>query len=177
MIPVIDWSAIVFILAAIGLCIFMLVVPRLLGGTSKGFQKQENFESGVVSVGSARIRLSAKFYIVAIFFVIFDLEALYLYTYAVSVKEAGWLGFWTVVLFVVELLIGLYYLLKLGALNWSPADKKPKPKRLAAAPVGFHLADITRFNGVEELEVDPTGKIPAQLSGAMNQNPNNNAVK
>ncbi len=100
MIPVIDWSAIVFILAAIGLCIFMLVVPRLLGGTSKGFQKQENFESGVVSAGSARIRLSAKFYIVAIFFVIFDLEALYLYTYAVSVKEAGWLGFWTVVLFV-----------------------------------------------------------------------------
>ena len=177
MIPVIDWSAIVFILAAIGLCIFMLVVPRLLGGTSKGFQKQENFESGVVSAGSARIRLSAKFYIVAIFFVIFDLEALYLYTYAVSVKEAGWLGFWTVVLFVVELLIGLYYLLKLGALNWSPADKKPKPKRLAAAPTGFNLADITRFNGIEELEVDPTGKIPAQLSGAMNQNPNNNAIK
>lgn len=105
MIPVIDWSAIVFILAAIGLCIFMLVVPRLLGGTSKGFQKQENFESGVVSAGSARIRLSAKFYIVAIFFIIFDLEALYLYTYAVSVREAGWLGFWTAVLFVVELLI------------------------------------------------------------------------
>lgn len=177
MIPVIDWSAIVFILAAIGLCIFMLVVPRLLGGTSKGFQKQENFESGVVSAGSARIRLSAKFYIVAIFFIIFDLEALYLYTYAVSVKEAGWLGFWTVVLFVVELLIGLYYLLKLGALNWSPADKKPKPKRLAAEPAGFNLADITRFNGVEELEIDPTGKIPAQLSGAMNQNPNNNAIK
>lgn len=177
MIPVIDWSAIVFILAAIGLCIFMLVVPRLLGGTSKGFQKQENFESGVVSAGSARIRLSAKFYIVAIFFVIFDLEALYLYTYAVSVKEAGWLGFWTVVLFVVELLIGLYYLLKLGALNWSPADKKPKPKRLAASPAGFNLADITRFNGIEELEIDPTGKIPAQLSGAMNQNPNNNAIK
>ena len=177
MIPVIDWSAIVFILAAIGLCIFMLVVPRLLGGTSKGFQKQENFESGVVSAGSARIRLSAKFYIVAIFFVIFDLEALYLYTYAVSVREAGWLGFWTAVLFVVELLIGLYYLLKLGALNWSHADKKPKPKRLAAPPAGFNLADITRFNGVEELEIDPTGKIPAQLSGAMNQNPNHNAVK
>jgi NADH-quinone oxidoreductase subunit A len=48
---------------------------------------------------------------------------------------------------------------------------------LAAAPAGFNLADITRFNGIEELEVDPTGKIPAQLSGAMNQNPNNNAIK
>ena len=89
MIPVIDWSAIVFILAAIGLCIFMLVVPRLLGGTSKGFQKQEIFESGVVSAGSARIRLSAKFYIVAIFFVIFDLEALYLYGIGQRSRLAG----------------------------------------------------------------------------------------
>lgn len=175
MIPVIDWSAIVFILAAIGLCIFMLVVPRLLGGTSKGFQKQENFESGVVSAGSAKIRLSAKFYIVAIFFVIFDLEVLYLYAYAVSVREAGWLGFTAAAIFIAILFVGLVYEMRLGAMNWSPADKKPKPKRLAAAPAGFNLADITRFNGVEELEIDPTGKIPAQLSGAMNQN--NNAIK
>ena len=65
--------------------------------------------------------------------------------------------------------------MRLGAMNWAPADKKPKPKRLAAAPAGFNLADITRFNGVEELEIDPTGKIPAQLSGAMKQN--NNAIK
>ncbi len=160
-----DWSAIVFLLAGFGLCLFMLLVPRLLGGTSKGFQKEENFESGVVGVGTARIRLSAKFYVVAIFFVIFDLEALYLYTYAVSVKEAGWLGFATIVVFVLELLVGLYYLLKLGALNWSPIDKKPKTPRLSAKPVGFNLADITKFNGIDELETDPTGKVPAQSSG------------
>ncbi|MCG8147207.1 NADH-quinone oxidoreductase subunit A [Moraxella sp. PS-22] len=175
--PVIDWSAIVFILAAIGLCIFMLVVPRLLGGTSKGFQKQETFEAGVVSAGSARIRLSAKFYLVAIFFVIFDLEAVFLYAYAVSVREVNWLGFTAAAIFIAILFVGLVYEMRLGAMNWSPADKKPKPKRLAAAPAGFNLADITRFNGVEELEIDPTGKIPAQLSGAMNQNPNNNAIK
>ena len=179
MIPVIDWSAIVFILAAIGLCIFMLVVPRLLGGTSKGFQKQETFEAGVVSAGSARIRLSAKFYLVAIFFVIFDLEALFLYAYAVSVREVNWLGFTAAAIFIAILFVGLVYEMRLGAMNWSPADKKPKPKRLAAPPAGFNLADITRFNGVEELEIDPTGKIPAQLSGAMKQNPNpnNNAIK
>lgn len=177
MIPVIDWSAIVFILAAIGLCIFMLVVPRLLGGTSKGFQKQETFEAGVVSAGSARIRLSAKFYLVAIFFVIFDLEAVFLYAYAVSVREVNWLGFTAAAIFIAILFVGLVYEMRLGAMNWSPADKKPKPKRLAAAPAGFNLADITRFNGIEELEVDPTGKIPAQLSGAMKQNPNNNAIK
>lgn len=163
-----NWSAIAFILAAIGLVIFMLVVPRLLGGRSQGSQKEEIFEAGVVGSGNARIRLSAKFYLVAIFFVIFDLEALYLYAYAVSVRETGWLGFATAATFIIDLLIGLVYALSLGALNWSPADKLRKKARLYAAPAGFNLADITQFDGVDELMVDPTGKIPAQSSGQIN---------
>lgn len=163
-----NWSAIVFILAAIGLVVFMLTVPRLLGGRSQGMQKEEIFESGVVSAGNARIRLSAKFYLVAIFFVIFDLEALYLYAYSVSVREVGWLGFATVTVFVVELLIGLYYALSLEALNWAPADKRYKKPRLTQAPANFSLADITKFNGIDELHTDPTGKVPAQSSGQIN---------
>lgn len=163
-----NWSALAFILAAIGLVIFMLVVPRLLGGRSQGQQKEEVFESGVVGAGNARIRLSAKFYLVAIFFVIFDLEALYLYAYAVSVREVGWAGFITVTTFVVDLLVGLYYALSIGALNWAPADKRRKKQRLHAAPAGFSLADITKFNGIDELHTDPTGKVPAQSSGQIN---------
>lgn len=163
-----NWSAIAFILAAIGLVVFMLVVPRLLGGRSQGTQKEEIFEAGVVGAGNARIRLSAKFYLVAIFFVIFDLEALYLYAYAVSVRETGWLGYATAATFIVDLLIGLVYALSLGALNWAPADKRRKQARLYAAPAGFNLADITKFDGVDELMVDPTGKIPAQSSGQIN---------
>ena len=161
-------SAIAFILAAIGLVVFMLVVPRLLGGRSHGSQKEEIFEAGVVGSGNARIRLSAKFYLVAIFFVIFDLEALYLYAYAVSVREAGWLGFAAVAIFITILIIGLVYELSLGAMNWAPADKLRKKARLYAAPAGFSLADITKFDGVDELMVDPTGKIPAQSSGQIN---------
>ena len=163
-----NWSALAFIVAAIGLVIFMLVVPRLLGGRSQGQQKEEIFESGVVGAGNARIRLSAKFYLVAIFFVIFDLEALYLYAYAVSVREVGWAGFITVTTFVVDLLVGLYYALSIGALNWAPADKRRKKQRLDAAPAGFSLADITKFNGIDELHTDPTGKVPAQSSGQIN---------
>ncbi|KAA0914015.1 NADH-quinone oxidoreductase subunit A [Psychrobacter sp. ANT_WB68] len=163
-----NWSAIAFILAAIGLVVFMLVVPRLLGGRSQGTQKEEVFEAGVVGAGNARIRLSAKFYLVAIFFVIFDLEALYLYAYAVSVREAGWLGFAAAAIFITILIIGLVYELSLGAMNWAPADKRRKQPRLHAAPAGFNLADITRFDGVDELMVDPTGKIPAQSSGQIN---------
>ncbi len=163
-----NWSAIAFILAAIGLVVFMLVVPRLLGGRSQGSQKEEIFEAGVVGSGNARIRLSAKFYLVAIFFVIFDLEALYLYAYAVSVREAGWLGFAAAATFITILIIGLIYELSLGAMNWAPADKLRKKVRLHAAPAGFNLADITKFDGAHELMVDPTGKVPAQSSGQIN---------
>ncbi|GAF53843.1 LOW QUALITY PROTEIN: NADH ubiquinone oxidoreductase chain A [Psychrobacter sp. JCM 18900] len=163
-----NWSAIAFILAAIGLVVFMLVVPRLLGGRSQGSQKEEVFEAGVVGSGTARIRLSAKFYLVAIFFVIFDLEALYLYAYAVSVREAGWLGFAAAGTFITILIIGLIYELSLGAMNWAPADKLRKKARLYAALAGFNLADITKFDGAHELMVDPTGKVPAQSSGQIN---------
>lgn len=163
-----NWSALAFILAAIGLVVFMLVVPRLLGGRSQGTEKEEVFESGVVGAGNARIRMSAKFYLVAIFFVIFDLEALYLYAYSVSVREVGWIGFATAAVFIGILFVGLVYELKLGAMNWAPADKRRKKERLTQAPAGFDLASITQFNGIDELHTDPTGKVPAQSSGQVN---------
>lgn len=87
-----EWAIIAFVIGVTFLCVFMLTVPLLLGGKSWGRAKQEQFESGVVGAGGARIRLSAKFYLVAIFFVVFDLEALYLYAWATSVREVGWVG-------------------------------------------------------------------------------------
>ncbi len=163
-----NWSAIAFLLAAAGLVVFMLVVPRLLGGRSSGSQKQEIFEAGVVSAGSARIRLSAKFYLVAIFFVIFDLEALFLYAYAVSVREVNWLGFTAAAIFIAILFVGLVYEMRLGAMNWAPADKRKKKPRILSRPENFDLAAITAFNGIDELHTDPTGKVPAQSSGRIN---------
>lgn len=160
-----EWSAIVYLLASLGLVVFMLVVPRLLGGRSSGSQKQENFEAGVVSAGTARIRLSAKFYLVAIFFVIFDLEALYLYAYAVSVREVGWAGFASAFVFIAILFVGLVYEMHLGAMNWAPADKRIKKKRILSRPADFDLTAITAFHGIDELHTDPTGKVPAQSSG------------
>lgn len=140
--------------------------PITLGGKSWGRAKQEQFESGVVGAGGARIRLSAKFYLVAIFFVVFDLEALYLYAWANSVREVGWVGFTTAAVFILVLLVGLVYELSTGALNWSPSDKRKaagiKPK--VGSP-NMNIAEITRFNSIEELVMDPTGQIPAQSSG------------
>lgn len=161
-----DWAIIAFVIGVTFLCVFMLTVPLLLGGKSWGRAKQEQFESGVVSAGGARIRLSAKFYLVAIFFVVFDLEALYLYAWATSVREVGWFGFSAAAVFILVLLVGLIYELSTGALNWSPSDKRKiagiKPK--IGSP-NMDLAEITRFNSIEELVTDPIGTIPAQSSG------------
>ncbi len=157
---------IAFVIGVTFLCVFMLTVPLLLGGKSWGRAKQEQFESGVVSAGGARIRLSAKFYLVAIFFVVFDLEALYLYAWSTSVREVGWLGYTTVVIFVVDLLIALVYAFSVGALSWAPADRrKLAGEKVKVGSPTMNIAEITRFNSIEELVTDPTGQIPAQSSG------------
>jgi len=77
------------------------------------------YESGIVSEGSARVRLSARFYLVAMFFVVFDLEAVFLFAWAVAAREAGWAGYWEVVIFIGVLLVALIYLWGVGALDWA----------------------------------------------------------
>jgi NADH-quinone oxidoreductase subunit A len=116
-------GGVVFLLA------FMLGIPWLLGGRAWGRAKNEPFESGVVSQGGARMRLSAKFYLVAVFFVIFDVEALYLFAWSVSVRESGWVGFAEAVTFIVILLSGLVYLWRIGALDWAPEQLRRRRER------------------------------------------------
>ncbi|WOE32845.1 MULTISPECIES: NADH-quinone oxidoreductase subunit A [unclassified Acinetobacter] len=173
-----DWAIIAFVIGVTFLCVFMLTVPLLLGGKSWGRAKQEQFESGVVSAGGARIRLSAKFYLVAIFFVVFDLEALYLYAWSTSVREVGWIGFTTAAVFILVLLIGLIYELSTGALNWSPSDKRKAAgiKAKVGSP-NMNIAEITRFNSIEELVTDPTGQIPAQSSGRVKKSATSSSEK
>ena len=172
-----DWSLVAFVIGVVFLCVFMLTVPQLLGGRTKGRAKNEPFESGVVGVGVARMRLSAKFYLVGMFFVIFDVEALFLYAWAVSVRESGWMGFIEMTVFILVLLAGLIYIWRIGGLDWAPETNIINTKREQAARSGspfggtLDLAEVTRFTGIDELERDPTGKIPAQLSGRMNQSP------
>jgi NADH-quinone oxidoreductase subunit A len=102
----------------------MLLGAWFLGGRAKGRHKNTPFESGIDSVGTARLRLSAKFYLVAMFFVIFDVEALYLYAWSVSIRESGWVGFVEAAIFILVLLAGLVYLVRIGALDWTPARSR-----------------------------------------------------
>ena len=124
------WSFAAYVLGVLFICAFMLAIPVWLGGKARGRAKNEPFESGVVSAGGARMRFSAKFYLTAMFFVIFDVEALFLYAWSVSVRENGWLGFIEASVFIVVLLIGLLYIWRAGALDWAPQSRRKKNKNL-----------------------------------------------
>lgn len=126
------WSFGIFLLGIVGMCCFMLFVPYFLGGRDWGRAKNDPFESGIVSQGGARIRVSSKFYLVAMFFVIFDVEALFLYAWAVSIRDVGWLGFIEAAIFIFVLLAGLFYLWRVGALDWAPEARRKRASRLAA---------------------------------------------
>ena len=124
------WAFAIYVIGAICICLGMIGLASLLGGRAYGRAKNKPFESGIESVGNARLRFSAKFYLVAMFFVIFDVEALYLFAWSVSVRESGWVGFIETTIFITLLLVGLVYLWRIGALDWAPKkrtqlDKKP----------------------------------------------------
>ena len=127
-----NWGFAFFLLGVFGLIGFMLGVSSLLGSKAFGRSKNEPFESGMLPTGGARLRLSAKFYLIAMFFVIFDVEALFLYAWAVSVRETGWTGFIEVSIFIGVLLAGLVYIWRIGALEWAPAQRKRRAEREAA---------------------------------------------
>lgn len=132
------WALAIFLIGVVGMCAFMLFVPVWLGGRTSGRAKGEHFESGVVGRGTARLRFSAKFYLVAMFFVIFDVEALFLYAWAVSAKESGWLGFAEVTFFIVVLLVGLVYLWRLGALEWAPEARRRRAQQQKSESAGIY---------------------------------------
>ena len=84
----------------------------------------EPFESGIVATGTARYRISAKFYLVAMMFVIFDLEAVFVFAWAVAARESGWPGYIEIMIFILILLAGLVYLWRIGALEWGPGTAR-----------------------------------------------------
>ena len=103
---------------AIGFVALMMGLTHLLGPKRKTADKLENFESGIEAVGNARQPMAVKYFLVAILFVLFDVEVIFCYPYAVNFRELGWSGFGAVAMFVGFFLIGFYYIIKKGALTW-----------------------------------------------------------
>ena len=103
---------------AIGLIATIIVGSNALGPKRATADKLQNFESGIQIRGNARQPMAVKYFLVAILFVLFDVEVIFFYPYAVNFRELGWSGFMAVVMFVSLFVAGLVYIFKKGALKW-----------------------------------------------------------
>ncbi|HRN92388.1 MAG TPA: NADH-quinone oxidoreductase subunit A [Ferruginibacter sp.] len=106
------------LLFAGGLITMLLLLSNFLGPKRKGTDKLQNFESGIAITGNARQPVSIKYFLVAILFVLFDVEVIFFYPYAVNFRELGWEGFAAVGMFVSLFLSGFIYIYKKGGLKW-----------------------------------------------------------
>lgn len=105
-------------LLALGFITLTMVATHVLGPKRKTKTKLESFESGINPIGNARIPFNIRYFLVAILFVLFDVEVIFMYPWAVNFKELDMLGLVEMILFIVTLMIGFYYIVKKGALTW-----------------------------------------------------------
>lgn len=112
------WPLAVYAVIIGMLVVAMLGLSYVLGQRHQDRATGSPYESGILSEGSARVRFPAKFYLVAMFFVIFDLEAVFIFGWAIAVRETGWAGYAEILLFIMVLLATLAYLWRVGALDW-----------------------------------------------------------
>lgn len=111
-------AVVVFFMASLAIVTGMIGLSALLGQRHKERLTDDPYEAGMVPTGSARIRFDVKFYRIAMFFVIFDLEAVFVYLWAVSARQLGWAGYVEICVFISLLLLALVYLWRVGALDW-----------------------------------------------------------
>ncbi|MFN7115889.1 MAG: NADH-quinone oxidoreductase subunit A [Saprospiraceae bacterium] len=109
--------AMMFVLAT-GFVGFTMFITHLLGPKKKSSVKDETFECGVEVQGNARVPFSVKHFLVAILFVLFDVEVIFMYPWAVNFKELGATGLFGMLTFMAVLLVGFFYILRKGALQW-----------------------------------------------------------
>ncbi|WP_118949770.1 NADH-quinone oxidoreductase subunit A [Taibaiella helva] len=106
------------LLIAIGFVAIMMIASHLLGPKRRTSDKLINFESGIPSIGNARQPMAVKYFLVAILFVLFDVEVIFFYPYAVNFRALGTEGFYAVLMFVAFFFCGFFYIIKKGALKW-----------------------------------------------------------
>jgi NADH-quinone oxidoreductase subunit A len=130
------WPAVLYAVLVVLLAAAILIVSSLLGQRSRSPDRTIPYESGIRPAGPLPRRLSIEFYQVALFFVVFDLEAVFIFAWAVNARRLGWAGYAEVVVFVVVLLAGLVYLWKVGALDWGSSGRRRALGRAAKTTAG-----------------------------------------
>lgn len=112
------WPVLVYGAMVIALVAAIVSVSHFLGERHRAPGRDRPYESGIEPTGSARVRYGARYYLVGVFFILFDVEAAILFTWAVAFREVGWAGYAAATLFIVTLAVGLVYVWKLGGLDW-----------------------------------------------------------
>jgi NADH-quinone oxidoreductase subunit A len=107
-----------YLLLTIALVAFLLGITHVLGERHSQPGTGDPYESGVLPTGSARVRFPADFYLIAMFFVVFDAASIFLFAWAVAARELGWAGFAAMLAFLLETLAALLYLVRTGAFDW-----------------------------------------------------------
>ena len=113
------------IIVALGFVVLVMVLTHIIGGKRKrirSIRKEENFECGIEVKGNARFPFSVKYFLIAILFVLFDVEVVFFYPWALNFTALSWAGFFEMLLFIAFFLVGFYYIVKKGALEWSKEE-------------------------------------------------------
>jgi NADH-quinone oxidoreductase subunit A len=118
------WPILVYGAIVLSLVFAMLGLSFVLGQRHKERATNEPYEGGILSTGSARLRFSAQFYLIAMLFVIFDVETIFIVSWAIAFRELGWYGYAGVMVFVILLFVVLIYEWRNGALDFGPDGKK-----------------------------------------------------
>jgi NADH-quinone oxidoreductase subunit A len=118
------WPLLMYAAIVLSLALAMLGISYVLGQRHKERATQEPYEGGILSTGSARIRFSAQFYMIAMLFVIFDVETIFIVSWAIAFRELGWYGYAGVLIFIILLVVVLIYEWRNGALDFGPDGKK-----------------------------------------------------
>jgi NADH-quinone oxidoreductase subunit A len=118
------WPLLLYGLIVLSLVGAMLGISYVLGQRHKDRATHEPYEGGILSSGSARMRFSSQFYLVAMLFVIFDVETIFLFSWAIAFRELGWYGYLGMIVFLILLVVVLIYEWRAGALDFGPDGKK-----------------------------------------------------
>ncbi len=118
------WPLVVYTLGVFALVGIMIGLSYLLGQRHKERATGEYYESGILHTGTSQIRFTAHYYLIALFFIIFDLEAAFIIAWAIAFKDLGWLGFWGIFIFIAVLMVVLVYEWRIGALNYAANGKE-----------------------------------------------------
>jgi len=120
------WPMLVYLVAVVLVAAALIATSYVLGERHRERSTDEAYESGIPPTGSARLRVSAKFYLTAMFFVIFDLGAAFVFAWAIEVRSLGWTGYVGLLIFIATLVSGLLYLSQQGALDWGVPSSRDR---------------------------------------------------